>query len=115
MSSLYANISSDAKCRRPGLPKKFEAYWFLQIRDDQVKEFRCNLYKLLPLITSAAQAMRDQDQIDYWKSSSPPEGQLLKLSGVNISFSHKGLVKVYYFALKTHDVYRANVSTDGHR
>ncbi|KUJ16039.1 Dyp-type peroxidase [Mollisia scopiformis] len=78
----------------PGLPKKFEAYWFLQIRDDRVKEFRCNLYKLLPLITSAAQAMRDQDQIDHWKRSSPPEGQLLKLSGVNISFSHKGLVKM---------------------
>ncbi|KAF8851549.1 Dyp-type peroxidase [Acephala macrosclerotiorum] len=78
----------------PGLPKKFEAYWFIQIRDGQVNQFRTRLFRLLPLVTSAAQAQRDQDQIDHYKNSPAFNGQLLKLSGVNIGFSHKGLVKM---------------------
>jgi hypothetical protein len=78
----------------PGLPKKYEAYWFLQIRKGQEKDFRQKLFSLTPLITSAAQALKDTDQIDHLKNTRENNGQLLKLSGVNIAFSHKGLAQL---------------------
>lgn len=77
-----------------GLPKKFEAYWFLQINDDHVNDFRTQLNELVPLVTSTADGFRDLAKIAHHKRDSSGRHTLLKLSGVNIAFSQKGLAKV---------------------
>lgn len=80
-----------------GLPKKTQTYFFFQIDNLRVHDFRKQLVKLIPLITTTAQAIVDQEKIAQHKKSTaqgkgaPP---LLKLSGVNLVFSHKGLLQL---------------------
>lgn len=83
--------------RSKGLPKKTETFLFFQIDDGKVPEFRAQLANLIPLIRTAAQALDDQNQIQQSKKDAAQHkvaNPLLKLSGVNIAFTHPGLKKV---------------------
>lgn len=82
---------------RAGLPKKTQTYYFFVIDQSRVKEFRQQLAHLIPLITTTAQVFDHQKMIDHEKSDARKRGvppPLLKISGVNIAFSHTGLKKV---------------------
>ena len=82
---------------RVGLPKKTQTYLFFQIDPARVQDFRTQLADLVPLITTTVQAQDDLEKIAKSKRSSVEKGMapaVLKLAGVNILFSHKGLVKV---------------------
>jgi Dyp-type peroxidase family len=80
-----------------GLPKKTETFVFFQIDEYRIHEFRRQLARLVPLITTNAQVLNDREKIAQNKKSAveqkvvPP---LLKMSGVNLAFTHKGLVKM---------------------
>ena len=85
-----------------GLPKKTETYLFFQIKKDKVTEFRKALARLVPLITTTAQVLQDRQKLaDHKKNKGKG---LLKLNGVNITFSHAGL------ALVSHPTRRGNDS-----
>ncbi|KAK4695719.1 hypothetical protein P7C71_g2086, partial [Lecanoromycetidae sp. Uapishka_2] len=77
-----------------GLPKKTQVLFFFQINHARVHEFRTQLAKLVPLITSTAHVLGLRDNIAKNKDEaaakkvSPP---LLTISGVNLSFTSKGL------------------------
>jgi hypothetical protein len=73
---------------RIGLPKRLEAYWFIEIKD--ANEFRVQLLQLVPLITSSTQAKKDETACFDHRGKDDD----LTLAGVNISFSRKGLNKV---------------------
>ncbi|KAG8627309.1 hypothetical protein KVT40_004792 [Elsinoe batatas] len=75
----------------PGLPKKTETFLFFKINGD-LNKFKSDLASFLPLITTGAQVLEDRDRIAQHKRSGA--GGLLKLSGVNISFSIQGLGKL---------------------
>ena len=82
---------------RAGLPKRTQTYVFFQIDKAGIQEFRAALNNLLPLITTTTQVQNDRQRIAQHKQqcagrkcACPP----LTMSGVNISFSHKGLVQV---------------------
>jgi len=83
--------------RAGGLPKKTETYFFFQIDNARVHEFRTQLTQLVPLITTTAQVLSDRAKITQNKNDAadkkvaPP---LLTMSGLNLSFTHKGLVQV---------------------
>lgn len=82
---------------RAGLPSKTQTYYFFLIDQARVKEFRKQLAHLIPLITTTAQTFGSRKTISQEKSDAAKRGvpgPLLKLSGVNIAFSHKGLQKV---------------------
>jgi hypothetical protein len=96
---------------RAGLPKKTQTFLFFQIDNARVYEFRMQLAELVPLITTTVQVMNDQKKIVHHKKSvasqratqeylETSDGQehltpeLLKLSGLNLAFSEKGLEKV---------------------
>ena len=67
------------------------------IDQSRVKQFRQQLAHVIPLITTTAQVFDHRKIIHYEKSEARKRGvppPLLKLSGVNIVFSHKGLKKV---------------------
>ncbi|KAI0353796.1 Dyp-type peroxidase [Trametes cingulata] len=88
-----ANVQGDILV---GLPKKSQQYIIFQI-DDNVTAFRQHLAKLIPLITTTSQVMQDRAKIAANKKAAQEQGkapELLKLSGVNIAFSHAGLVKL---------------------
>ena len=75
---------------RSGLPKKTQLYIFFDIVD--VKKFKENLLRFIPLIKTVAGVLKDRKDIDDHKKKKLPG--LITLVGVNISFSHKGFVKV---------------------
>lgn len=79
-----------------GLPKKTETFYFFQIDPAYVRDFRTQLTQLLPLITSTAEVLNDQrPQIAQSKKYAAEQGSdppLLEISGVNIAFTHKGLI-----------------------
>ncbi|KAL2049284.1 hypothetical protein ABVK25_010462 [Lepraria finkii] len=81
-----------------GLPKKIETCYFFRINDAYVHEFRTQLGKLVPLITSTAEVINDQRRQLAQNKKDAAEKKitrpLLKISGVNISFSTKGLKKM---------------------
>ena len=82
---------------RAGLAKKTQTYFFFQIDPARVQDFRTQLADLVPLITTTAQAQNDKKEITKKKRSSVEKGvapAVLTLAGVNILFSHKGLVMV---------------------
>ncbi|OBZ72595.1 Dye-decolorizing peroxidase msp1 [Grifola frondosa] len=111
LNSLYAHPSVDNMSTRTpppldpanvqgdilvGLPKKTQTYVFFQI-DDNVSAFRTQLSKLVPLITSTSQVLNDHAQILANKQAAAEKGRkptLLTLAGINIAFSHTGLVKM---------------------
>jgi hypothetical protein len=75
---------------RSGLPKKTQLYIFFDI--DDVTEFRKKLLCFIPIIKTVAGVLKDRQDIDDHKKNKRPG--LLTLVGVNISFSHKGFLKV---------------------
>lgn len=75
-----------------GLVKKTETYLFFQIGGN-VPTFRKQLSQLIPLITSTAQVKGHRDQISQ-KKNGGSSNELLQISAVNISFSHKGVIKL---------------------
>ena len=80
----------------PGLPKKVQHYLLFQI-DDDVVAFRKRLNLLIPLITTTAQVQDDRAKIAAYKKAAAELGIIptpFPLSGINIAFSHSGLVKV---------------------
>ena len=82
---------------RAGLPSKTQTYYFFVIDQSRVKQFRQQLAHLIPLITTTAQVFDNRKTIDNEKSDARKRGvppPLLKISGVNIVFSHTGLRKV---------------------
>jgi len=89
---LLINIDSavlKVSCRS-GLPKKTQLYIFFDIVN--VAQFRKDLVHFIPLIKTVAQVLKDRKAIDDHKKKKLPG--LIPLVGVNISFSHKGFVKV---------------------
>ncbi|KAL9100162.1 MAG: hypothetical protein Q9163_004427 [Psora crenata] len=90
-----ANVQGDILAG--GLPKKTETFVFFQIDDARVHDFRTQLTKLVPMITTTAQVIDDRNRIAEHKKNrggkdaDPP---LLEMAGVNIAFSHKGLAKM---------------------
>ncbi|RDX44006.1 Dyp-type peroxidase [Lentinus brumalis] len=88
-----ANVQGDILA---GLPKKVQHYLLFQI-DDDVQAFRQRLKLLIPLITTTPQVQDDRAKIAAAKKAATEQGKpapLVKLSGINISFSHSGLVKL---------------------
>lgn len=82
---------------RSGLPKKTQTYVFFQITD--ANAFRRALSDLVPVITSTEQVLRHRQSITDNKKKAADQGhapQLLDIVGVNIAFSHTGLVTVGY-------------------
>ncbi|KAI0706756.1 hypothetical protein C8T65DRAFT_651892 [Cerioporus squamosus] len=80
-----ANVQGDILA---GLPKKI---------DDDVQAFRQRLKLLIPLITTTPQVQDDRAKIAASKKAAKEQGKpvpLVKLSGINIAFSHSGLVKL---------------------
>lgn len=80
-----------------GLPKKTQTYFFFLIDQSRTQEFRKQLAHLVPLITTTAQVFKHHDAISQDKADAARRGlprPLLKISGVNIVFSQKGLVKI---------------------
>lgn len=80
-----------------GLPKKTETFLFFQIDPHRVQDFRKKLTQLIPHIKSTAQVVDDrkklaQNKKDAVEKNYPPP--IIKLSGLNIAFSRKGLVQV---------------------
>ncbi|PPQ68900.1 hypothetical protein CVT26_001837 [Gymnopilus dilepis] len=73
-----------------GLPKKTQTYFFFAITN--VAKFRHHLHKLVPYIKTVAGVLKDRDAIDHHKKNKHPG--LVPMTGVNISFSHKGFVKL---------------------
>ena len=93
----YTYRQSRLTIHRAGLPKKTQTYLFFVINQFRVEKFRHQLAKLIPLITTTAQVFEDQELIAHTKKIAAHRGQappLLRLSGVNISFSHRGLQQV---------------------
>lgn len=82
---------------RAGLPKKTQTYFFFVVDESRIQEFRTRLADLIPLITTTAQVLGRQKTISQNKTDAARRGvspSLLKISGVNIVFSQKGLAKV---------------------
>ena len=75
---------------RSGLPKKTQYYIFFDIVD--VKKFRHRLVSFIPHIKTVTEVLKDRQAIDDHKRKK--HHGLISLVGVNISFSHKGFVKV---------------------
>lgn len=83
--------------RSGGLPKKTETYFFFQIDSVRVHEFRTQLAKLVPHITSTAQALSDRQKIAQNKKDAAEKKDVpedLKMTGLNLSFTQKGLTQV---------------------
>ena len=90
-------LDSSCSSRVGGLPKITETYFFFQIDDHRVHEFRLQLAKLIPLITTTAQVLDDRKKLAGNKTGAGEEKKLIRMSGVNIAFTQKGLVKVCLF------------------
>ncbi|KAI0100528.1 Dyp-type peroxidase [Nemania sp. FL0031] len=78
-----------------GLGKKNESFLFFRIKHGQAASFRHHLRSLIPLITSTTEAKDFHHTIREGKKEASRHGKqfpLVENSGVNISFSQKGLV-----------------------
>jgi hypothetical protein len=73
-----------------GLPKKFETFLFFFITNPS--QFRDRLEDVIPLITTTTQVLADHKAIDEHKAGGG-QGHL-KIVGMNIAFSQKGLTAV---------------------
>ena len=71
-----------------------QLFFFFEILD--AATFRQGLVKFVPYITSVDDAQKERKTIEDHKKQRKPG--LVKLSGVNIAFSHKGFVKVRRFS-----------------
>ncbi|MCJ1385563.1 hypothetical protein MMC17_008686 [Xylographa soralifera] len=90
----FENVQGDILA---GLPKKIQSYYFFTIDQHRVHNFRTRLLHLVPLITTTTQVMSDMAKIATAKKTAA-EGEfappLLKMSGINIAFTQKGLVQL---------------------
>ncbi|TGJ80762.1 dyp-type peroxidase [Xylaria hypoxylon] len=78
-----------------GLGKKNEAFFFFQIKAGQASPFREDLRSFIPLITTTTEAKKFHQCIREGKKEAAKQGKpfpMIENSGVNISFSQKGLV-----------------------
>ncbi|KAI1423342.1 hypothetical protein F5Y12DRAFT_757930 [Xylaria sp. FL1777] len=78
-----------------GLGKKNEVFFFFSIRPGQASSFREALRSFIPLVTSTTEAKNFHQTIKEGKKEAAKQGRpfpLIDNSGVNISFSQKGLV-----------------------
>ena len=104
---------------RAGLPKKTQTYFFFTIDDARIPEFRRQLAKLVPLITTTAQVKDDRQKIAQMKQEGLKKQDqhghdddddargTLKISGVNLAFTQKGLLKVVHIRpLVIHEILR---------
>ncbi|KAI8946060.1 Dyp-type peroxidase [Xylaria longipes] len=73
-----------------GLAKKNQTFFFFSIKANQASRFRDDLARLIPSITTTTQARAFHDAIKKAKNENSRE--LIKNHGVNIAFSHKGLL-----------------------
>ncbi|KAI0126765.1 peroxidase TAP [Xylariales sp. AK1849] len=77
-----------------GIAKKHEVFYFFRIRPRHIPDFRAQLSTFLPSITSVAGAKGFHKSINDAKEQARKEGKkppLLKICGVNVAFSQKGL------------------------
>ncbi len=82
---------------REGLGKKNEAFFFFRVKAGQGRGFREDLRSLIPLVTTTTEAKKFHQSIKENKAAAAKQGKpspLIENSGVNISFSQKGLVAV---------------------
>lgn len=82
---------------REGLGKKNELFFFFRIKSGQGEHFREDLRSVIPLITTTTEAKKFHETIREGKKEAAKEGKkfpMIENSGVNISFSQKGLVAV---------------------
>lgn len=94
-----ANIQGDILV---GLPKQTQLFFFFEILD--VNSFRSQLSKLVPMITTAEQAQNNRSDIRKFKvqerkqatqgDGETPHPGTLRVGGVNIAFSAKGINKL---------------------
>lgn len=81
-----------------GLPKKTQTFFFFQIDKPRIQDFRKQLAKFVPLITTTAKVIEDRGKIDQSRKEAVrgPNAKtpLVPLSGVNIAFTQKGLVQI---------------------
>jgi hypothetical protein len=80
---------------RPGVPKLHEFFLFFNITSE--RRFRRDLKRLIPLVTTANDAVKFNEQIRQNKtevSSGEAKSEVIPLTGVNLAFSAKGLKKV---------------------
>jgi hypothetical protein len=77
-----------------GLPKRVESFFFFQITDGHVKDFCRSLKELAKDISHVDNTAQMRQDIGNNKPARK-EGDLVKMAGANISFSWKGLQKVY--------------------
>lgn len=75
---------------RAGFPKKAEAFYFFEIKDN-VQAFRTRLHALVPLITSNAAVTDGRKDIAEHRAH---HAHPLPIAFTNIAFSAKGLKKV---------------------
>ncbi|KAI0398478.1 Dyp-type peroxidase [Xylariaceae sp. FL0594] len=77
-----------------GLGKKHETFLFFRIKAQRVSSFRADLHSFIPLVTDTNEAKKFHETIKAAKEEAAKQGKpcpLLENSGVNISFSQKGL------------------------
>ncbi|GAW16563.1 hypothetical protein ANO14919_059940 [Xylariales sp. No.14919] len=77
-----------------GLGKKHELYYFFRIKAGQVPLFREHLGAFIPLVTTTVEAKKFHQTIKDGKKAAAEQGipfPMIENSGVNISFSQKGL------------------------
>ncbi|KAF2964055.1 dyp-type peroxidase [Xylaria multiplex] len=78
-----------------GLGKKNELFLFFRVKAGQASSFRESLRSFIPLITTTGEAKKFHQTIHEGKKAAARQGKpfpMIENSGVNISFSQKGLV-----------------------
>lgn len=83
-----------------GLPKRAQTFLFFTIDPKRIQEFRTQLKKFVPQITTLAKVKDDRDAIEKSKAAAKNStAPILSITGVNISFTKKGLTQVRAFCL----------------
>ena len=83
-----------------GLPKRTQTFLFFSIDVNSVEDFLKALSKFKDLITTAKHVKDDRATIDKNKkvaSESNTTAPVLPITGVNIAFTKKGLIRVRAF------------------
>lgn len=86
-NTFFSTLRSD-RSSSLGLPKKKQRFFFFKITD--VSKFRRNINDLIPLITTVSQTQLDRDAI----AKRPRKSDILHMGGLNIAFTHAGLLAV---------------------
>jgi hypothetical protein len=89
VDALLNNVQGDVLV---GMPKKTQLFFFFTIDNAQIYDFRAQLGKLIPLITTGAVVRRDRAKITQHKNTRAPG--FTPVAETNIAFSQYGLTKV---------------------